>query len=90
MDLGHIEEHFHPKHGMSALKDSRARGQRPIKDQLASNWSSFDLQLIFNWSSIDLFPIDLKLLGNWMDHQFTPSEEAVPNTIQSILIVNSI
>ena len=64
MDWGHIEEHFHPKHGMSALKDSRARGQRPIKDQLASNWSSFDLQLIFNWSSIDLFPIDLKLLGN--------------------------
>ena len=64
MDLGHIEEHFHPKHGMSALKDSRARGQRPIKDQLASNWSSFDLQLIFNWSSIDLFPIDLKLFGN--------------------------
>ena len=70
MDWGHIEEHFHPKHGMSALKDGRARGQRPIKDQLASNWSSFGLQLIFNWSSIDLFPIDLKLLGNKGESQW--------------------
>ena len=40
-------------------------------------------------SHLDFHP-DLFYKKLSMNHQFTPSEEAVPNTIQSILIVNSI
>ena len=40
MDWGHIEEHFHPKHCRPNIKNSRARGKRPIEDQLASKLTS--------------------------------------------------